>query len=87
MRSYYTIFDKDNDRLGFVPSYVVPTASTLDRDYIIVVATLSPIGGIALIGVIIYYFYQSKLSKVIPKNDTKIDFNDEVVVVRYKKQQ
>ena len=51
----------------------------------IVIATLVPIGCIILIGTIIYVILEVKKSYANAKDGSKIDFNEEVVLVRYKK--
>jgi hypothetical protein len=77
------VFDKDSNRLGFIPSFVVPIP-TVPYDYKVLIIIVSVIGGVIILSIAICIILMKVNSKGVAA-ENKIDLNGDVVVVRYKK--
>lgn len=78
-----TVFDRDNNRLGFVPSYDVPIP-TLPYNYRVLIIIVSVIGGVIILSIILcIILYKSKSKDIVPKN--RIEQKDKVESILYNK--
>jgi hypothetical protein len=52
LRAFFTVFDKDNNRLGFVPSFDVPLPA-LSYNYKVLIIIVSVIGGVIILSILL----------------------------------
>ena len=56
LKAYFTVFDRDNNRIGFVENHLV-SEITNARKHTILIYVLSIVGGIAVIAFFVYVIY------------------------------
>jgi hypothetical protein len=83
LQAYYTVFDRDNNRLGFVKNQAIINPSPV-KSYKAIIIDVSVVGGLLFIAVVIYLIVRACRKK--PPN---VNFytGEERVIVRYKKEE